>query len=79
MRDVPSLDTTAMVALDTLRRELGEHGVGVIFVGLSPRIALKLKRAGIKREAGQLAVVSNLAHAERMARRWLGQQGNGGD
>ena len=79
MRDVPSLDTTAMVALDTLRRELGEHGVGVIFVGLSPRMALKLKRAGIKREAGQLAVVSNLAHAERMARRWLGQQGNGGD
>lgn len=25
MRDVPSLDTTALVALDTLRRELGEQ------------------------------------------------------
>ncbi len=72
MRDVPSLDTTAMVALDTLRRELGEHEVGVIFVGLAPRLALKIKRAGIQREAGKLAVVSNLAHAERMARRWLG-------
>ena len=72
MRDVPSLDTTAMVALDSLRRELGEQDVGVIFVGLPPRMALKIKRAGIKREAGKLAVVSNLAHAERMARRWLG-------
>ncbi|WP_404463841.1 C4-dicarboxylic acid transporter DauA [Vreelandella aquamarina] len=72
MRDVPSLDTTAMVALDTLRRELGEQGVGVIFVGLPPRLALKIKRVGIHREVGKLAVVSNLAHAERMARRWLG-------
>lgn len=75
MRAVPSLDTTAMVALDTLRRELGEQGVGVMFVGLPPRMALKLKRAGIKREAGKLAVVSNLSHAERMSRRWLGSAG----
>lgn len=72
MRDVPSLDTTAMVALDTLRRELGEQGVGVIFVGLPPRMALKLKRAGIRREVGKLAVVNNLNHAERLSRRWLG-------
>jgi SulP family sulfate permease len=72
MRDVPSLDTTAMVALNTLRSELSEQGVGVMFVGLSPNMALKIKRAGIRREAGKLAVVSNLAHAERMARRWLG-------
>lgn len=72
MRDVPSLDTTAMVALDSLRRELGEQNVGVVFVGLAPRMALKIKRAGIKREVGKLAVVSNLAHAERLARRWLG-------
>ena len=74
MRDVPSLDTTAMVALDSLRRELGEQNVGVVFVGLAPRMALKIKRAGIKREAGKLAVVSNLAHAERMTRRWLGDR-----
>ncbi|MCZ0927842.1 C4-dicarboxylic acid transporter DauA [Halomonas janggokensis] len=72
MRDVSSLDTTGMVALDSLRQELGEQDVGVIFVGLPPRMALKIKRAGIKREAGKLAVVSNLAHAEHMARRWLG-------
>ena len=72
MRDVPSLDTTAMVALESLRRELAEQGVGVMFVGLPPRMALKIKRAGIQREVGKLAVVSNLAHAERMSRRWLG-------
>lgn len=71
MRDVPSLDTTAMVALDALRRELGEQGVGVIFVGLQPRMALKIKRAGMHREVGKLAVVSHLTHAERVARRWL--------
>lgn len=71
MRDVPSLDTTAMVALDTLRQELGEQGVGVIFVGLPPRMVLKIKRAGIRRQAGKLAVVRHLAHAERLSRRWL--------
>ena len=72
MRDVSSLDTTAMLALDTLRRELGEQGVGVIFVGLPPRMALKFKRAGIRREVGKLAVVNNLTHAEHLSRRWLG-------
>lgn len=72
MHEVPSLDTTAIVALESLRRELGEQGVGIIFVGLPPRLALKLKRAGIKRETGKLAVVRTLAHAERMSRRWLG-------
>lgn len=72
MHEVPSLDTTAIVALASLRRELGEQGVGIIFVGLPPRLALKLKRAGIKRETGKLAVVRTLAHAERMSRRWLG-------
>ncbi|MDN7132998.1 C4-dicarboxylic acid transporter DauA [Halomonas sp. MC140] len=71
MRDVPSLDTTAMVALESLRRELHTQGVGVMFVGLPPRMALKIKRSGIRREAGKLAVVNNLAHAERMSRRWL--------
>ncbi|WP_249273176.1 MULTISPECIES: SulP family inorganic anion transporter [unclassified Halomonas] len=63
---------TAIVALASLRRELGEQGVGIVFVGLPPRLALKLKRAGIKRETGKLAVVRTLAHAERVARRWLG-------
>ena len=73
MRDVPSLDATAMVALDTLRHELGEQGVGVMLVGLPPRMILKIKRAGIRREPGMLAVVGSLAHAEQTARRWLGK------
>lgn len=76
MRDVPSLDTTAMVALDTLRRELSEQKVGIIFVGLPPRMMLKIKRAGIRREMGKLAVASNLAHAERIARLWLARNGH---
>ncbi|ATH76443.1 hypothetical protein LG409_03770 [Halomonas sp. NyZ770] len=32
----------------------------------------RLKRAGIKRETGKLAVVRTLTHAERVAWRWLG-------
>ncbi|NYS59987.1 C4-dicarboxylic acid transporter DauA [Vreelandella salicampi] len=71
MRAVPSLDATAIVALESLQRELAERHIRLIFVGLSTHLLLKLKRAGIKRQAGQLAAVKTLDHATRLARRWL--------
>ncbi|MWJ28779.1 C4-dicarboxylic acid transporter DauA [Halomonas sp. ZH2S] len=74
MQDVPSLDATAIVALDGLRQELHDQQVGVIFIGLPARMVVKLKRAGIKREAGKLAVVSNIEQARRLANRWLETQ-----
>lgn len=71
MRAVPSLDATAIVALESLQRELAERHIRLIFVGLPTHLLLKLKRAGIKRRAGQLAAVKTLDHATRLARRWL--------
>ncbi|WNL38322.1 C4-dicarboxylic acid transporter DauA [Halomonas sp. PAMB 3232] len=71
MQEVPSLDASALVAIDTLRRELAERGVGIIVVGLAPRMVLKLKRTGIRRQAGRFAVVRQLEQARRLARRWL--------
>lgn len=70
MRTVPSLDATATVALDSLRRELAEQQIGLVFVGLPARLQLKLKRAGIRREAGRLATAASLERAARIARRW---------
>ncbi|WP_447928085.1 C4-dicarboxylic acid transporter DauA [Vreelandella sp. EE27] len=71
MHAVPSLDASAMIALDTLLGELDERGVGVIMVGLAPRMVLKLKRAGIRRATGKLAVTASLDQASRLAERWL--------
>ncbi|MDN6180435.1 MAG: C4-dicarboxylic acid transporter DauA [Halomonas subglaciescola] len=70
MHAVPSLDATATVALDGLRHELAEQRVGLVFIGLPARLRLKLKRAGIYREAGKLATASSLERAAQIARRW---------
>jgi SulP family sulfate permease len=70
MHAVPSLDATATVALDGLRHELAEQHIGVIFIGLPARLRLKLKRAGIYREVGKLAMASSLERAAQIARRW---------
>ncbi|WP_163558735.1 C4-dicarboxylic acid transporter DauA [Halomonas sp. NO4] len=71
MHDVPSLDATAIVALQTLAEELHSQQVGLIFVGMAPRQVIKLKRAGLSRKAGRLAVVRNLAQGRRLTERWL--------
>lgn len=71
MRDVPSLDATAIVALHTLVDELHTQKVGLIMVGLPARLLMKLKRAGIKREVGRLAWVREAGHAKRLAMKWL--------
>ncbi|MCE8003452.1 C4-dicarboxylic acid transporter DauA [Billgrantia ethanolica] len=71
MRDVPSLDATAIVALQSLVEELSARQVGLIFIGMPARMVLKLKRAGVKRQAGHLAAVRQPAQARRLAEQWL--------
>lgn len=71
MRDVPSLDVTAIVALQSLIDELRAHHVGLILAGLPARLFMKLRRAGVRREPGTLACVRNPERARRLAVRWL--------
>ena len=74
MRDVPSLDTTAIVALQSLIEELRSRDVGLIFIGMPARMVMKLRRAGLYREAGRLSAVRHLDHAQRLARHWLAER-----
>ncbi|MCE9682544.1 C4-dicarboxylic acid transporter DauA [Halomonas alkalisoli] len=74
MRDVPSLDTTAIVALQSLVEELRSRDVGLIFIGMPARMVMKLRRAGLYREAGRLSAVNHLDHAQRLARHWLSER-----
>ena len=73
MRDVPSIDATAMHALQSVVDDLQRNGVGLIMVGLPSRIIAKMRRAGIRREAGRLSHCRTLEQAGRMVSRWLPQ------
>ena len=68
---VPLLDMTAPAALDNGLREYRTEHVGLVLVGTSSRVRLKLRRAGILREEGHLAYVQNLEQARAKALSWL--------
>jgi SulP family sulfate permease len=68
---VPLLDLTALAALDNVLRDYRKQNIGLILVGTSPRVRLKLRRANIQREEGRLAYVGNLDQAREKALRWL--------
>lgn len=70
MHDVPSMDGTAIVALQSLVTEMKREGVRLILVGLKPRIVLKLRRAGIRKATGMLTYCRHLEHARTVAMRW---------
>ena len=72
MTDVPSMDGTAVVAVQGLADEMRRQGVALIFVGLQPRMVLKLLRAGLRRESGRLTFCSGIGQARTIALRWLG-------
>jgi SulP family sulfate permease len=70
MHDVPSMDGTAIVGLQSLIDEMQREGVGLILAGLPTRILVKLRRAGIRTSTGALARCTDLAQAAAVARRW---------
>ena len=70
MHDVPSMDGTAIVALQSLIDEMHREGVALILVGLPARIIVKLRRAGIRKTSGMLTYCRDLQRAKTVARRW---------
>lgn len=70
MHDVPSLDGTAIVALQSLITEMKSKGIGLILVGLRTRMIVKLRRAGVHKVAGSLTYCQNLERAKFVALRW---------
>lgn len=70
---VPLLDMTALAALESLLEDYRRQDIGLVLVGTTPRVRLKLRRAGIRREEGRLAYVQTLEQARAKALRWLGE------
>jgi SulP family sulfate permease len=67
MQHVPTIDVTALVALESVLDRLYRSRIKVIFAGLTPDVAELLDRAGIKREPGRLAYAPDVETAVSMA------------
>jgi sulfate permease, SulP family len=78
MSDVPSMDGTAVVAMQGLVDELDRQGIALVIAGLQARMVLKLRRAGVRRGSGRLTFCSDLGQARKIAARWLGTDGLAG-
>jgi SulP family sulfate permease len=73
MVDVPSMDGTAIVALESLIDQMRKQGTRLILVGLKARIIVKLRRAGLHKVAGSLTYCQDMEQAAKVALRWQAQ------
>ncbi|WP_280539742.1 C4-dicarboxylic acid transporter DauA [Chromohalobacter sp. 11-W] len=70
MHDVPSMDGTAIVALQSLIDDMHHEGIALVLVGLPTRIIVKLRRAGIRKISGRLTYCHDLKRATKIVERW---------
>jgi len=70
MSDVPSMDHTAVVAMQGVVDEMHRQDVALVFAGLAPRMVLKLLRAGVRRVRGRLTFCGSMEQAARVAAAW---------
>jgi SulP family sulfate permease len=64
---VPAIDATGLVALETTLDKLKRSGVKVILAGMRPQVAEVVLRAGITPERGRLAIAPDLDAAVSLA------------
>ena len=67
MKDVPTMDATGLVALESAIDTLHRAKIKIIFAGLQPEVSRTFDRAGLKREAGKLGYAPNVETAISMA------------
>jgi SulP family sulfate permease len=69
LRDVPAMDATALVGLESALTRLHRMGVLVILAGVQPQPAQVLERADLREEEGRLVVRESFEEAIAIARR----------
>lgn len=70
MRNVPSMDGTSIVALQSLIDEMHREKVALILTGLPTRIILKLRRSGVRTQTRALTYCKDWPQAKAVALRW---------
>lgn len=70
MTEVTMLDMSAIIAMESIWRDLCGRNIGLVINGLQPRMILKLRRAGIRKQTGKVAfsrtIQDSLIAAEKM-------------
>jgi SulP family sulfate permease len=69
LRDVPAMDATALVGLESALTRLHRMGVLVILAGVQPQPAQVLERADLRETEGKLVVRASFEEAIAIARR----------
>jgi SulP family sulfate permease len=79
MEDVPALDATGLIALESLVSELNEAGIKVILVGVQPQPLRTFARAGWKNRKGRLRIFQSVEQGLELARQTVEGQASGTD
>ncbi len=71
MSKVNMIDMSAIVAMDSIRRNMEKNGVGLVINNLEPRMILKLRRAGLRKKVGKVAFSRALTEGIEKAKEML--------
>jgi SulP family sulfate permease len=73
MTEVTMLDLSAIVAMESIWNNLRKRNIGLVINSLQPRMILKLRRAGIRKQSGRVAFSRTLEEGFLTAQTMLGQ------
>ncbi|MFT6896242.1 MAG: SulP family sulfate permease [Paraglaciecola sp.] len=71
MSEVTLLDMSAIVAMESITNDLQNRSIGLVINNLQPRMILKLRRAGIRKQPGKVAFSRTLGDSFDAARKML--------
>ena len=71
MSKVNMLDMSAIMAMESIRRNLEKNGVRLVINNLEPRMILQLRRAGLRRKVGKVAFSRTLAEGLEKAKEMI--------
>ena len=73
MSEVTLLDISAIIAMESIAKQLSARGTGLVINNLQPRMLLKLRQAGIRRKNGKVEFSRSLNDALLRAGKMLQQ------
>jgi SulP family sulfate permease len=71
MAEVTMLDLSAIIAMESIWNDLQKRNIGMVISGLQPRMILKLRRAGIRKQAGKAEFSRSLGESFAAAQKML--------
>ena len=71
MMEVTMLDMSAIIAMESIWNNLQKRNIGMVITGLQPRMILKLRRAGIRKQIGKITFSRTLEESIIAAEKML--------